>query len=171
MQPLPPSADAEAKVLADIRAVLHPIRATALHEPVSVHEGIALLLALRQEIYEDLNQIQHEYLILRGAEWLRANGHPEPQKRWFWNPRQTGDETEPDLAVFLNGQQIVSGEVTASENPNGSIDTRMADTLRKLSTMPGQKLYFVRTETMRQRAATKVGKTHSLIQVVLLDHA
>jgi hypothetical protein len=158
MQRLPPLPDVETKILTDIRNLLVPIRATASLAPGSIGEGISLLLTLRQEIYEDLNQIQHEHLILRGAEWLRANGHDEPEKQWFWNPRQTGGKKEPDLAVFLGGQQIVSAEVTASENPQGTIDEHMTSTLEKLSGMPGHQLYFVRTKSMRTRAETKIKK-------------
>ena len=168
MQPLPLTPEAEANVLNDIRNLLLSLPSASQRAPISIYEGISLVLNLRQEIYENLNQIIHEYMILRAAEWLRSHGHQEPQNRWYWNPRQTGDKTEPDLAVFKDEQQIASAEITTSEKPMGSIDTRMSDTLRKLSQMPGQKFFFVRTDVMYKRAATKVREASFAIKVVLL---
>ena len=58
---------------------------------------------------------------------------------------------------------LLSAEITASERPIGAIDVHMRDTLTKLSTMPGRKLYFVRTDAMQMRAKTKVsGAGHSI---------
>jgi hypothetical protein len=42
-----------------------------LREPgrVQVHGGIVQVREIRSSVYEDVNQIQHEYLLLRGLEW------------------------------------------------------------------------------------------------------
>jgi hypothetical protein len=63
------------------------------------------------------------------------------------------------------GEIVLSAEVTTSERPVGIIDTRIRDTLAKLSTMPGRRFYFVRTDTMGQRAMTKVEKGGFPIEV------
>jgi hypothetical protein len=133
-----------------------------------VAEAVALLARLREEVYEDLNQLQHEHLIIRAAVWLRDNNLVPPDTSWSWNPRQTGDHTEPDLAAEVRGARVASAEITASANPQGVIDTRMAKTLAKLNGMTGAKYYFVRTEAMRQRAQTKVTKAAWSIRVVSL---
>jgi hypothetical protein len=122
-------------------------------------------------VYEDLNQLQHEHLIIRAAVWLRDNNLVSPDASWSWNPRQTGDHTEPDLAADLHDTRVASAEVTASASPEGVIDTRMAKTLAKLNGMQGSKYYFVRTEAMRQRAQTKVTKNAWFIRVVSLGDA
>jgi hypothetical protein len=36
---------------------------------VQVHGGIVQVREIRSSVYEDVNQIQHEYLLLRGLEW------------------------------------------------------------------------------------------------------
>jgi len=41
---------------------------------VQVHGGIVQLREIRSSVYEDVNQIQHEYLLLRGHERLLDNG-------------------------------------------------------------------------------------------------
>jgi len=120
---------------------------------------------LFREVSEDLNQIQHEFLILHGLRWLRGNGF-ESEIDWEWNPRQTGTADEPDLRGSLNGATLISAEASASELPGGMIDTRMRETLEKLSRMPGQKFYFVRTDEMATRARTKVTKANWPVRVV-----
>jgi hypothetical protein len=45
----------------------------------------------------------------------------------------------------------------------------MQNTLAKLAAMEGAKYYFVRTESMRQRASTKVVKGSWQIKVVQLS--
>jgi hypothetical protein len=139
--------------------------------PASVADAIDLLARLRAEVYEDLNQLQHEYLIVVGARWLLDRNLVPSEVQWLWNPRQTGDHLEPDLAALYQGRHLISAEITASAKPSGVIDTRMARTLAKLSEMEGERYYFVRTTAMRQRAITKVARNVWPIQVVLLGGA
>ena len=87
---------------------------------------------------------------------------------WYWNPRQTGDHTEPDLRGIYSGAILVSAEITTSEKPVGTIDSRMKKILTKLAAMQGEKFYFVRTSEMRQRAATKITKGGWEIEVIQL---
>ena len=67
-----------------------------------------------------------------------------------------------------NGKIILSAEATTSEKPQGSIDSRMRDTLFKLNKMEGYKYYFIRTKEMEQRAKTKIKKNKLNIDVVIL---
>ena len=165
MEKIGDAARAEAKVLADMQSLLSKLRKLAAEEIASVDKGGARLREIRIAVYEDLNQIQHEYLILRGLRWLVANGVGAGAE-WEWNPRQRGDATEPDLRGSLRGQVVVSAEATASEKPEGSLDTRMRETLQKLAKMEGQKFYFVVADKMVRRAETKVRKSGWAIRVV-----
>jgi hypothetical protein len=159
---------ARAKVFQDIARLIKAIRRLAETQPTSVESGILLLRQLRSETYEDVNQIQHEDMILKAAEWLISRAVVPAGAKWFWNPRQTGTAAEPDLQGKFNGSTIVSAEITASENPLGVIDMRMRKTLEKLAQMDGLKFYFVRSATMQTRARTKVLKRQAAIEVVLL---
>jgi len=161
--------NARAKVLADIRAFIDALRPLTIQTPASLADGIAALRQIRRTSYEELNQIQHEYLILTAAEWLGTQGLLPANATLHWNPRQTGDASEPDLAVVQAGKQIVAAEITASDKPVGTIDTRMAKTLKKLALMQGDKFYFVRTSSMSARAHTKVLRGGWPIRVVCLE--
>lgn len=159
---------AEAKVLADIGQFLADLRGMAA-VVTSLEEGSDRLRQIRGAVYESLNQIQHEYLVLQGLRWLQTNGYAARDLEWSWNPRQTGDATEPDLRARDGDTVVLSAEATTSERPDGVIDSRMRDTLTKLSLMPGRKFYFVRTEAMARRARTKVTKNSWNIEVVRCD--
>ena len=63
---------------------------------------------------------------------------------------------------------MISAEITTSEKPVGTIDSRMQKTLAKLAEMQGAKFYFVRTPQMQQRANTKITKVGWNIEVVQL---
>lgn len=156
---------AEAKVLSDICAFVSKIRQLSAQDVKDIEYGILLLRLIRAEASEDLNQIQHECLILQGLAWLVKNGF-EAGIEWEWNPRQTGTVNEPDLRGSKNGMTLIAAEASASELPSGKVDTRMRETLEKLSRMPGEKFYFVRTDEMTQRARTKVTKANWPIKVV-----
>ena len=108
-----------------------------------------------------------EYLLLRGPDWLLKNGFSS-DLAWEWNPRQTGGYNEPDLRGSRADRVVVSAEACASENPIGSIDTRMKVTLEKLNRMDGQKFYFVCTASMEARARTKITTSHWPVTVVQL---
>jgi hypothetical protein len=169
MQTLGSFDEAHAKVLRDTQRCLGVINRLSATECDSVEAGIAVLDQLRRETYEDLNQIQHEHLIISSAEWLALNLNLGGGLTWTWNPRQTGDNTEPDLRGTRNGAVVLSAEVTTSERPVGTIETRMKSTLTKLAAMDGLRYYFVRTSSMAQRATTKVSKAGWQITVVNLS--
>jgi len=157
--------DSETKIIADIRDCVSTIRNLVNYDFTSPIEGVAILLKIRQLAYEDLNQIQHEELVYRAATILKNTEFKGRNLEWFWNPRQTGDNSEPDLQAMENDEVVLSAEVTTSERPIGTIDSRMRDTLVKLSNMPGRKFYFVRTDEMEQRAKTKISKLGASIEV------
>jgi hypothetical protein len=167
MQRIESSITAEAKVLADIQAVLSTIKRLSDQEVNNVQLGVAQLRNIRLSVYENINQIQHEYLILRALRWLLQNGFAS-EITWEWNPRQTGTANEPDLRGTSNSTVLISAEATASERPVGVIDSRMKGTLHKLSQMAGQKYYFVCSDEMACRARTKIAKQNWPITVVRL---
>jgi len=131
----------------------------------SVSLGIEILSTLRQVASEDINQIQHEEMTLRAALLLQETIFPGQRVAWYWNPRQTGDRSEPDLRAALTGEIVLSAEVTTSERPVRAIDKRMTHTLAKLGRMPGRKFFFVRSEAMEQRARAKIEKGRFGIEV------
>lgn len=156
---------AEEKVLADMRDFLSAVRNLSC-DVRSLCEGVECLRQIRNTVYENLNQIQHEYLILQGLDWLRSHGYNAIHLQWYWNPRQTGDENEPDLRAKDGSNVVISAEATTSENPKGVIDTRMRDTLANLNAMQGKKYYFVKSDVMTKRAHTKITKNAWDIEVV-----
>ncbi len=169
MQLLGAFTQAHLKVLTDTRRCLATINQLSATPCATAEAGIAILDRLRRESYEDLNQIQHEHLIVRAAEWLEVDSQHAVGTEWGWNPRQTGDSSEQDLRGTLRNAVIVSAEITTSERPVGTIDKRMQSTLSKLAQMSGRKYYFVRTEAMHVRAETKVRKAGWSISVVRLS--
>ncbi|HJZ05432.1 MAG TPA: hypothetical protein VJ327_06255 [Patescibacteria group bacterium] len=133
--------EVEAKILEDIKECIRTIK--SLTEDVeNIDDGIKSLRDIRSIAYENMNQIQHEHLVLRGTQWLRENGYQDEKYEWSWNPRQTGDASEPDLMAKDGQNTILCAEATTSENPVGVIDSRMRDTLEKLSKMNGKKVLF-----------------------------
>ncbi len=149
---------AEGKILEDLRQCLESIRKISSKDLISVSQGIDVLRRLRKAVYEDINQIQHEEMALRAVRSLQENDFLNQKLDWYWNPRQTGDDSEPDLRAAKNDDIVLSAEVTTSERPEGKIDQRMSDTLAKLSNMQGHRFYFVRTDSMEKRARTKIEK-------------
>ncbi|UWF50134.1 hypothetical protein NYP20_03995 [Pseudomonas sp. N3-W] len=168
MQDLGVIEDAKAKVLDDAGRCFVRVQDIAKNTFDTPREAVRILQILRAEIYEDLNQIQHEHLIICAAEWLLSGGVCDLNTEWYWNPRQTGDDVEPDLRGVANGVTLVSAEITTSANPVGTIDSRMRNTLAKLSQQSGNLFYFVQTEAMAKRAETKIRKSGWSIQVILL---
>lgn len=162
---------AEDKILADIRRYFAELQCITRSPIETVEDGVRSLVALRKASYEDLNQIQHEYAALCAVQWLIAQRRTPEGVTWHWNPRQTGDATEPDIRAVLEGKTIISGEVTTSPEPKGLIDARMASTLRKLAAMEGQRFYFVLSAPMANRARTKVAKAGYALAVVQLQGA
>lgn len=160
---------AKEKVLSDVRRYIAEVQSITRSPVETVEEGIRALVALRKASYEDLNQIQHEYAALCAVHWLIEQGRVSNGITWQWNPRQTGDASEPDIRAVLEVETIISGEVTTSPKPVGFIDSRMASTLKKLAAMEGER--FVLTATMAQRARTKVARAGYEIVVVQLQNA
>jgi hypothetical protein len=161
--------EATQRIRDEIAPLLSKIRHLIAPDPLSVAEGVSLLGSFRREIYESLNQIQHEYLVLEAIKWLERSAIALPGITWYWNPRQTGTFDEPDLSGRIGEVQTLACEITTSENPIGTIDLGMAATLRKLAAIQGAKFYFVRTAAMLRRAETKVAKAGWPIKVASLE--
>ena len=120
--------------------------------------------------YENLNQMQHEYLILLAARYLAEQAAVPADTSWQWNPRQTGGSSEPDLQGSAGAAVLVSAEITTSRRPVGTIDKRMRTTLAKLNGFAGQRFYIVRTSAMATRASTIVKANDYAISVVILPY-
>jgi len=160
--------EARNKVLSDMQALLSQIRSHSEQNITRVDDGATFLRKLRSTVYENMNQIQHEFLLLKAMEWLLTQGYKHDD-RWEWNPRQTGGIDEPDLRVRKGDNILLCAEATTSEKPVGVIDQRMKKTLTKLSEMKGEKFYFVKTDKMKQRAKTKIENNGWAISVVKIN--
>ena len=168
MQILRTTQEAKEKVLRDAKLCMDRIRGIAEIPFDTAGDAVRVLQRIRSEAYEDLNQIQHEHLIVCAAEWLISQNICKTDTQWRWNPRQTGDHSEPDLVGASGGEIVISAEITTSARPEGVIDSRMRKTLEKLSQQAGQLFYFVQTQPMATRAATKIRKSGWNIQVAKL---
>ena len=157
------------KVLADMNNFINTVRKFVGEEVLSMSDGLTMLRNVRSSVSENLNQIQHEYLILQGFLWLSENGFNQPEIIWYWSPRQTGNTEEPDLRATLNGKIVLSAKAATSEVPQGVIDFRMNHTLLKLNEMEGTRYYFIRTTAMENRARTKITGGRLLIEVVKIE--
>ncbi|MBX4932180.1 hypothetical protein [Rhizobium bangladeshense] len=139
--------------------------ATTLH---SIDQAVPVLADYRKEIYEELNQIQHEYALVRAMEWLNVHRPDLGGLVWYWNPRAGGTKDEPDLrGADLDGVRI-SAEVTTSPHAKGVLHSRMKRTLAKLSLMEGEHFYFVVGTRIERQAQTSIRKTGYNIAVVNL---
>ena len=124
---------------------------------------------LRSKIYEKLNQIQHEYSLSRAIAYLKNIEKISQNDEIYWNPRQTGKSSEPDICVLRKTKIILSCELTTSTEAIGNIDQRMKEVLIKLSKMEGDLFYFVVSERMKKRADTKLSKMQTKITVVNIE--
>ena len=161
--------EAKRKVLSDMSTLIVSVRKQTSENLSSLNQGLTILRNIRSSVYEILNQIQHEYLILEGVLWINNQNLVPVDTKWYWNPRQTGISTEPDLRGVHEGNIVVSAEATTSENPQGVIDSRMRDTLGKLNEMEGAKFYLIRSDAMELRARTKIKRNRWNITVVNLN--
>ena len=131
---------AEAMVLDELREVFSHLRIAGQAQPTNLEIGLEIIRNLRRLTYQNINQLQHEGLILRVVRLLGDEFYQSVAMKWFYNPRQGGRRDEPDLRGMDSSEKIrVSAEVTTSDEPQGGIDSRMAGTLKKLSIMPGDK--------------------------------
>jgi hypothetical protein len=159
--------EAEEKLHRELHECLRMVQDLAAGDPSSLDDGIARLRHLRRSVFEFINQIQHEGLIVKAARLLEREHGFGADAKWKMNPRQTGTLDEADLRISVNGEIKISAEATASEAPIGILDNRMIHTLTKLNQMSGKKYYFVRTDEMVWRAKTKIQKAKFDIQVIL----
>ncbi|MBN2076400.1 MAG: hypothetical protein JW762_12685 [Dehalococcoidales bacterium] len=157
------------RILNVIKEVFSVFKTASQVKSVTLDNGIKILGSVRNLVYEELNQLQHESLILKAIEILQER-YLGIIDTWYWNPRQTGTIDEPDLrGVKANGDIILSAEVTTSIKPQGAIDTRLTNTLKKLSVMPGEKYFIVTTKAMENSAITKVSKSNYPINVLCIE--
>lgn len=156
---------AKNKVLRDMQKCIKQIRRLSIIDPENIKDGIDILRKIRAEAYEDINQIQHEEMILRAVEYLQENEFYGAEIVWYWNARQTGGANEPDLRGQNSNHIIISAEITTSEKPTGTLAQRMQTTLKKLNEMDGRRYYFVRTSTMENRAMKKIERNNYTIEV------
>jgi hypothetical protein len=158
----------ERLLVLEIRETIKKSRIILAEHCDDLPSGKVILEKLRKATYERLNQLQHEALLISGIRYLKGKGLSKGT-RIYWNPRQTGSSDEPDLRITdAKGKVIFSAEATTSYEPKGSIDKRMAETLKKLSQFSGQKFYFIVSEEMRRRAQKKIEKAKYKIEVEIV---
>jgi len=160
----------ETEVFSEIKTLISKTSSATRENPSNLTEGINILGHLRKDIYEDLNQIQHEAMILRAAKLIGSNDYRGKNVVWYWNPKQTGSKKEPDLLGKIAGKTVVLAEITTSEKPSGGIDKRIAHALQKLEDVgkKSRRIFFVRTQEMRRRAETKAQKKGFKIEIKII---
>ncbi len=146
-----------------ISSQLSALRALLTSSAHSLTDKIELLQKIRSAIYENLNQFQHENLIIKAA--IELQDEFKEIDTWRWHPNQTGGKSEADLQGYHKEQIVVSAEITTSLNPQGVIDSRMRKTLQKLGNLKGEKFYIVQTQAMAQRARSKVNNMNLSINI------
>jgi hypothetical protein len=171
MKPLDHIEAEEAEILRRLRECIARIQQLLDGGVSDVSSGIALLRLLRSGSAENINQLQHAALALAAVRHIQSQRPDTAALRWYWHPFQTGGIDEPDLQATDGTRAVISAEVTASERPVGIIDSRMAHTLQKLATMPGDLYYFVRTDEMLRRAQTKIQKSGYAITAATIRNA
>jgi hypothetical protein len=115
-------------------------------------EKVNILNKIRLNFYENINQFQHENLLIETAKRLQSDYEIDI---WKWHPNQTSKKDEVDLMGFKNEKLVVCAEVTTSNNPDGRIDTIMRNTLEGLQKINADRFYVVTTEKMYNRAINK----------------
>ena len=171
MQRLGDISQQRVRILTEIREAVEEIRACVRADVRDLRHGVRVLDALRQAVYEKLNQLQHDALILDVGSHLQKHETSLDGVEWEWNPGATGGRGEPDLRGRVNDRVVVSAEVTTSREPKGSIKTRMKDThLEKLRKMDGRRFYCVRTKEMEDAASKLLEGRTERITVLRLEH-
>lgn len=118
----------EALVLPKIQKLAAQIRTALAHDVTEPGAGLNALKLLRKIGHEETNQILHETMLLKGAQWLIANHYKTADLDWRWNPRLGGGATEPDLQASRGSKILASAEATTSTDPKGEINRRMGET-------------------------------------------
>lgn len=161
--------EAESTLKAQVAECVSRVHALSSQPITDMTSGFAILKDIRSAAYENLNQFQHEALLLQAVRLFEATTLKGSHVEWFWNPRQTGGADEPDLCAVCQGHAVASVEATTSLKPMGAIGKRLRYTLAKLSGMPGQRYYLVCSEEMRRRACSVVKKGGYDIQILILS--
>lgn len=159
--------EAHGRVLAGAQRLVAGVQRVVAEPVDSVADGIALLASLRKLAHDQLMVLQREHMIIAAAQWLVKNGLADPATRWQWSPRP-GSETPLDLIGRAGERVVASAQVAAAEEPGGMVDAQMRRALARLAASDGRRHYFVRTATMKRRAATRVAKEGWDIAVVQL---
>jgi len=77
------------------------------NNPQDIEAQLSELSRFRSTSYESINQLQHEWLLIKALKWLNLNHNiPLEAKNEYiiqWNPRQTGGSDEPDLRIIVDG--------------------------------------------------------------------
>ena len=161
----------EAAILASLRECVARIQQLIAPAITDVSSGVFRASFAAQRSRRGHHQLKHAALVLEAARHIQSQRPETASLDWYWHPFQTGGIDEPDLQARSGSEVVISAEATASECPDGAIDTRMAHTLKKLQAMPGERFYFVRTESMQQRAQTKVQKAGYAISIATIRNA
>ncbi|OGO24008.1 MAG: hypothetical protein A2Z28_03610 [Chloroflexi bacterium RBG_16_51_9] len=156
----------ERRLITELKEVFSDIQLAGKSKVDDLESSLEMLKTLRGLVYEKMNQIPHEALILKTAKLLQDEFYPNIHIEWLWNPRQTGKKSEPDLQGLDKEKVIVSAEITTSSKSQGTINTRMAFVLQKLSAMPGDKYYVVTTEDMEHSAKSKISSLGYQINIL-----
>lgn len=152
----------------NLKAKLESLANLIVVKCTNLEDQIKLINQIRKEIYEDLNQFQHAYLLIKSAEYFKTK-FPEIDK-WEWHPFQTSGDLEPDLRGYCMDKVLINVEATTAQNPKGKIDTGMKKTLFKLNQhIQGDNYYVIQTDKMLERAKSKIKNNNLNIRTLVLS--
>lgn len=166
MKPLRDIVGEHQRVLEDIRVCLDILRKCVADNPADLPTGVHCLDLISRTAYEDLNQLQHEAILLAGVSLLIGQNSDLASAKWCWNPRQGGGASEPDLQAHKESMVLLSAEGTCSRSPQGATTKRMNATLEKLNRMPGTRFFLVANSEMLHRARSRIARMNYCIEVL-----
>ena len=158
------------KELTSVKASMLKYIEICNNNPQDIEAQLSELRRFRSTSYESLNQLQHEWLLIKVLKWLNSVYNiPLDSTNGYliqWNPRQTGGIDEPDIRIINKRNELeINCEASSSEKPVGVINDRIKKHLLCLSKLNGIKYYFVLTDKMKQKAETIIRNSGWNIEV------
>lgn len=154
----------------EIREHLRKCRELCVPPGSEVGAATLALAKLRQEVYEDINQLLHQTLIVMASvHFQMLTAYQGVPLEWWHHPKQTSAPKEPDLRGVSANRILISAEVTSSLKPSGSILTRMKEKLEMMQKEFEGELYFVvASDDMALAAKNLITRMDAKIQVLTL---
>jgi hypothetical protein len=141
-------------------------------DPVDLVSGASQISLLRTGIYENINQLLHEVLVLEAQRRLEQEERYS-NLTWYWHPRQTSGPFETDLMGWKDLDLMVVVEANTSAKHTGVIRGRVRKALENLAAVQhaADRYFFCTSAACAAAAERRIETEQSLqgIQVRCLD--